>query len=118
MKWMRVCAAVGVVAVLGACDDDDPVAPATGTIMVEVAVSGEGTDEDGFTVSLDEGATTEPIDVDGEVTLEGVEAGDHDVELTDLSTNCSVDGDNPVSVTLDAEGEETVTFSVTCTGTS
>ena len=118
MTWMRVCAVVGVALVLGACDDDDPVAPDTGTIQVEVATSGEGTDDDGFTVSLDNGAVTEAIDVDGSVTLEDVDAGEHSVELTDLSANCTVEGDNPESLTLDAGGEETVSFAVTCTASS
>ena len=55
MTWLRVFVAVGVVAVLGACDDDDPVGLEPGTIQVEVTTSGEGTDDDGFTVSLDGG---------------------------------------------------------------
>ena len=118
MTWLRVFVAVGVVAVLGACDDDDPVGLEPGTIQVEVTTSGEGTDDDGFTVSLDGGAVTEAIDVDGSVTLENVEAGTHSVELTDLAATCTVDGDNPQTVEVESFEEETVSFSVTCTASS
>lgn len=118
MTWMRVCAVVGVVLVLGACDDDDPVALEPGAIQVEVATSGEGTDDDGFTVSLDSGAVTEAIAVDGSVTLESVEVGTHSVELTDLAANCTVDGDNPATVEVESFVEETVSFAVTCTASS
>lgn len=112
--WLRSLMTVGLVLCLTACDDDDPVAPSTGSVEVTVTTGGDGTDPDGYTVNLDAGTVTEAIEVDGTVTMEDVDAGSHTVELTDLASNCSVDGDNPQSITVDADATESVTFSVTC----
>ena len=92
---------------------DDPIGPQLGTVEVEVATSGLNLDPDGFVANLDDGAQTKGVDASGGVTLE-VEAGDRTVELTDIAANCTVDGDNPVSVTVTAEETSTASFAVTC----
>ena len=116
--WLRRCAIAAVVVALVACDDDDPVGPTTGNVEVEVLTTGEGTDSNGFTVDLDNGAETEAVTVNDTITITDVDAGSHTVELTDLASNCSVDGDNPKSVTIQASETETVSFAVTCTAGS
>ena len=102
-----------VVAVLVGCGDDNPIGPELGTVEVEVTASGESIDTGGLVVSLDDGAQIEDLNASDRVTLE-VEAGDHTVELTDIASNCTVDGDNPVSVTVTTEETSTVSFALTC----
>lgn len=110
----RVCLMAVALLALSGCDDDDPIAPETGTLEVEVTVAGDGTDDDGFQLQLDQASTTQPVDPDNPLTLQDVDAGDHSVELTDVADNCTVDGDNPRTVTVTADATETVTFEVTC----
>lgn len=100
-------------AVLVACDEDDAVAPQVGTLEVVVETTGEDLDPDGYTVDLNDGAETEDVETSDEISLE-VDAGSHTVKLTGIASNCAVDGDNPVAVTVDADDTETVTFDVTC----
>lgn len=100
-------------AVLVACDDDDPVAPQVGTLEVVVETTGEDIDADGYTVDLDDGTETGDVETSDEISFE-VDAGSHTVELTGIADNCTVDGDNPVTVTVGADETETVTFDVTC----
>jgi hypothetical protein len=109
--WMAMAI---LVAMFAACDDDDPVAPGTGEIEVTIATTGDGTDDDGYVVRLDEDEATEDVDVDDELTFEDVEAGSHTVELTDVASNCTVDGDNPRNVTVESGEAAPVEFAVTC----
>ncbi len=98
---------------LFACDDDNPVAPDPGTLEVAVATTGEGTDDDGYTISVDEGAETQDVDVSGQASLE-LDPGQHTVELTGVAANCTVDGDNPTTVTVESGQSVSVDFAVTC----
>jgi len=112
--WLRSCAIAAMVFALVACDDDDPVGPTTGEVEVEVLTTGEGTDDDGYTVGLDSGAETEAVAVNDTITFADVDTGSHTVELTDLASNCSVDGDSSQTVSVQASETETVSFAVTC----
>jgi len=112
--WWRGCMLIGLAVALTACDDDDTTGPDTGAVTVEVTVSGEDLDADGFTVNLDDGRATEPLDVDSSVEWEILEVGDHTGELEGVADNCTVEGDNPRTVTVEVGVTATVTFSVTC----
>lgn len=114
MKWSLFAAALLPAALIGC--DDDPAAPNTGAIEVTIATDGAGTDADGFVVTLNDDDDTLDADVDDTVTFEDVEPGSHEVELTELADNCTVDGDNPETVTVQAGGTATVSFDITCTG--
>ena len=109
-----------VAAGLVGCGDDNPIGPQLGTVEVKVTMAGQSFDADRFVVSLDDGAQTEDLVAriydffaSGSVTLE-VEAGDHTVELTDIAANCTVAGDNPVSVTVTTGETSTASFALTC----
>jgi plastocyanin len=115
--WMKLhvwTAAALVLVALTACDDDDPAAPSTGDIEVTVATTGDGTDDDGYVVSLDDDEVTEDVDVDDTITLENVDDGSHTVELTDVAANCTVDGTNPRTVAVESGEQTDVTFNVAC----
>lgn len=102
------------VVALPACDDDDPIGPEPGAVEVSVATTGDGTDDDGYEITL--GDASEGVDVDDSVTFEDVEAGTHEVELTDLADGCEVDGPNPVEVTVESGENAFVEFDVVCEG--
>ena len=114
MKSHVWTAAALVLVALTACDDDDPAAPSTGEIEVTVATTGDGTDDDGYVVSLDDDEVTEDVEVDDTITLENVDDGSHTVELTDVAANCTVDGTNPRTVTVESGEQTDVTFNVAC----
>jgi Tol biopolymer transport system component len=66
----------------------------------------------GFNFTVDGGAP-QAIGANDTVGLTGLTVGDHDVLLTDLA-NCSVTGDNPVTVAVPDGGTVQATFDVTC----
>ena len=88
----------------------------TGYVSVTTSTSGDSIDADGYTLTVDDGDTYS-MDVDDTLTLE-LEEGTYSFELTDVSDNCEVDEDNPVSVDITAADESTATFTVTCAATS
>src|SRR3989454_738489 len=96
-----------------------PTGPTTGSLTVTAATSGASgdIDPDGYTVSVDGGAASQPIPANGSVTFTGP-AGDHSIALTGVAANCTVSGANPRTVTVPAGGTATTTFSVSCAPTA
>jgi len=86
---------------------------AVGSIEVTVSTTGDGTDPDGYLVSVDGGAG-EAIDANGSVTVADVAAGMRQVALGGAASNCQVLGSNPQSVDVPAGGQAQVAFSVSC----
>jgi len=87
-----------------------------GSLTVNTSTTGSNLDPDGYTVVIDGGAASQPIATNGSVTFTGP-AGDHQVALSGVATNCTVSGANPRTVTVPAGGTTTTTFSVSCAGT-
>lgn len=90
----------------------------TGRIDVTVMTTGAGLDADGYTVDLDGGTVTRPVDTNGSVEFTGVEQGDHTVALVDVPANCTVTGDNPVELEVVAGETTAVSFAVECEATT
>jgi len=111
---MRRCSVLAVllaIAVLFTCCKDST-GPATGTLRVTVSTTGTDLDSDGYTCSVD--GSSRSVAVNETVTWNGVEVGDHAVELTGLAGNCVVSGENPRNVTVTLGETATVTFDVSC----
>ncbi|HYU88974.1 MAG TPA: hypothetical protein VE966_00920 [Gemmatimonadales bacterium] len=87
-----------------------------GSLTVNTSTTGSNLDPDGYTVVIDGGAASQQIATNGSVTFTGP-AGDHQVALSGVATNCTVSGANPRTVTVPAGGTTTTTFSVSCAGT-
>lgn len=106
-------------AVLWGCDGEklttDP-GPSTGSLEVVAATSGEEFDPDGYGVSLNGGAPGQ-VAVNGTVAFPGLAAGEHEVELTDVATNCAVSDSNPRTVLLAAGATLRTEFQVECSPT-
>lgn len=103
---------VFLLVVLIACGDDGgPSAP--GAVKVVTATGGFDLDPDGYTVTLDN-ERQQSVGTNAEATFASVAVGEHLVELTDYSTNCSVGGNNPRTVTVSEGNTASTTFLVTC----
>ncbi len=91
----------------------------TGTLSVTTATTGQS-QPTGYTLnvtgpSFPTGAS-EPIGANATVTAT-VTAGDYQVSLSGVPSNCTVSGSNPRTVTVPAGGTGPTTFTVSCTGT-
>jgi hypothetical protein len=88
--------------------------PQTGSINVTTSTTGDDPDADGYTVTVD-GAANQHVDASGSTTFDNVPLGDHAVELSGLASDCTVNGDNPVQVSVTGDSPGDASFSITCT---
>src|SRR5439155_423135 len=72
-----------------------------GDVYVSTSTTGVDLDPDGYTVTVDGGAS-QPMASNGTVTFTGVAAGSHTVALSGIAGNCSVTNANPQTVTVTA----------------
>ena len=88
-------------------------APSTGTLEVITATTGSDQDPDGYSVSVDAGAG-QSVGLNASLSLPGITATRHSVQLTGVAANCTVAGTNPRQATVPAAGSITVRFAITC----
>ncbi|MEX0646772.1 MAG: hypothetical protein WEA56_11265 [Balneolaceae bacterium] len=93
-------------------ETNDP-AKTTGLIEVNVTTTGNGSDENGYTLTVD-GDDPREAESDDTVIFEDLEEGTYSVEISGLDTGCTVDGDNPVDADVDAGESTVVEFDVNC----
>lgn len=84
----------------------------TGTLKITASTTGEGTDEDGYTVSFNE--VSESLAANGTVKFENIKEGTYNIELSGLAMECVVEGDNPLSVDIVAGETTSATFEISC----
>src|SRR5947199_288635 len=89
----------------------------SGSLAVTTSTTGSNVDPDGYTVTVD-GNRSQAIATNGSVTFSGLSAGDHTVALSGVAGNCSVSGPNPQTVSVPAGATASMTFSVSCGGTT
>ncbi|HYO46820.1 MAG TPA: hypothetical protein VEY33_09055 [Gemmatimonadota bacterium] len=87
-------------------------ATVTGTIVVKTITTG-GLDPDGYTISIDGGAS-QPITDTEPKTFAGLATGRHDLLLGGLDAGCTLNQPNPHSLILIGSGMSTVNFHVAC----
>jgi hypothetical protein len=115
MSTMRNAGTVVVLAIVilaGGCGKDTT-GPGHGSLVVGVRASGETPDPDGFTVSLDGGASRLLFAGSG-TTFEGVLAGSHVVELGDVADYCTLVGQNPRAVAVSGGASAQTVFDISC----
>jgi Tol biopolymer transport system component len=88
-----------------------------GTLRITAATTGAGTDPDGYTFTVDGGASN-PIAANATVALANIAPGPHTVQLGGVAGNCAVQGTNPQPVTIAAGATVNVNFAVTCAATT
>jgi WD40 repeat protein len=113
----HAAAFVGLALLLMGCSGD-ATGPFTGSIRAIVITLGDALDRDpdGYTLSID-GGPPQALEIFGAVTIDGVLAGNHQVLLGGLASNCEVGGVNPRAVVVGSGGTGApaiVPFSVSC----
>ena len=83
-----------------------------GFILVITTTTGAALDADGYAVSVDEAA--QEIEINDELSINGVTPGSHSVALSGVAANCTLDGTNPRIVTVDPGTPTEVDFNVSC----
>ena len=84
----------------------------TGNLTVTAATSGSNPPS-GYTFSID-GGTSQNIGANANITVSGLSAGSHTVQLSGVPSNCAVSGSNPQTVTVPGGGSTTASFTITC----
>ncbi len=95
--------------------DSDPntdSGPTTGTVEITTSTSGSDQDGDGYTVTLAE--NEEDISTNETISISGLDEGSYDAELSNIAGNCSVNGDNPRTITVTAGETVSTTFEINC----
>ena len=90
-------------------------APTPDAGSLDVTTSTTGTDpDDGYTVTVD-GGTAQSIGANATISLANVPAAEHQVRLQGIADNCTVQGANPVPVTVTSGAVGRAAFQLTCT---
>jgi Tol biopolymer transport system component len=84
-----------------------------GTMEVITSTSGSDQDSDGYTITVD-GSTGKSASKNDTKHFTNLGEGSHDTELSGITGNCSVTGDNPKSVSITAGDTTSTTFSIEC----
>ena len=87
--------------------------PTTGTLQVVTNTTGTGLDPDGYTLTVDD-VESGAIGSAAQRTIAELEAGAHQIALSDVSANCEVQGQNPRAVSVVAGETANETFAVVC----
>ena len=97
-----------------------PPPPTTGSITVTTSTSGSDLDPDGYTVTVDGGASQSIVTNSGSsgVTFTNLPATNHSVALSGVAANCTVNGGDTHTVAVSAGNNATTAFIVTCAATT
>lgn len=87
--------------------------PETGGLTVFASTSGGDPDADGYRAVVDD-TLAQALAANGSKTFEGLPPGDHQVELTDLASHCTIMGTSPRTVTVPEGSSASTTFEVDC----
>ncbi len=86
----------------------------TGDLEISTTTTGDNPDPDGYTTTVDDGSA-QAIGTNGTLPIPALAPGTHRVTLAGLARNCSVQGVNPLDVTVSAGQKAAATFAVLCT---
>ena len=84
----------------------------TGSVRVAVVTTGSDLDPNGYRIKVGSGEA--PSGVNESVTVAGLSPGSAGVALEDLSPNCSVQGENPVTVVVAVNATTDAAFAIHC----
>ena len=87
--------------------------PPDGSIRVTTVTTGSMLDPDGYVLTVDNGGR-KSIGVNAMTTFANLTPGEHEVQLSGLTSNCEVSGANPLTVTVLAGEAVSTTFAVEC----
>ena len=93
-----------------------PTEPPEGTLEVITSTTGSDLDPDGYSITVDEGAAT-PLAANSADTA-SLNAGNHNVTLAGVASNCTLGGENPRTVEIAAGSMATLQFEIACSQTA
>jgi len=108
--------AVTVTAGVAGATQVDVACASNGSLFVATNTTGVDLDADGYTVTVD-GAVSQPMATNGNVTFTGLATGSHAVALSGVAGNCTLSGANPQTGTVSAGGTASLAFSLSCAPT-
>ena len=79
---------------------DGPTDPATGDLHVLVTTTGADPDADGYLLSVDGGAA-QRVAASAESAVSGLALGEHQLAVSEIASNCTLQGDNPRTVLVE-----------------
>jgi hypothetical protein len=100
-------------AVLGTACSAPATGPAVGSLEVRAATVGKSPDADGYRVGVD-GMPARPLGSNETLVFLGLTAGSHEVAVSGVASNCSLDGDPVRAVTVDAGETVALELVFTC----
>jgi len=109
--WNRLGMAVGALAVVLGCDSLQPVE--TGDLRVVVTTIGVDVNPAGYAIRVD-GGNPMPLAANDTLQIDGIDAGQHTVELSGAVMNCTVNGAKSAKVNVPAGASAKVAFTVMC----
>ncbi len=87
--------------------------PNPGTVSVTVSTRGSDPDQNGYTVTLDDGSP-QNVSPNGSVTFSGLQPGAHTLTLGEVASNCSAGPSNPLTFDVSSDATASVRFDVQC----
>jgi Tol biopolymer transport system component len=120
IHYNRTASCLSIAMFICACSDSpdpvDPIVTPAKTVSLAVTVvttsTSDNVDEDGYTISVDQGAPMTIADR-GTVTIPGLATGRHLVLLGGVAQNCEILGGNPLPI-MAKEAPLQLSFYVTC----
>lgn len=85
----------------------------TTDLQVTASTSGQDLDSNGYQVVVDS-STSKSVGINGSVSFDSLQTGDHQVELRDIAQQCYTRDDNPRTVPVSEDSLSTTAFEVTC----
>jgi hypothetical protein len=113
IRQLLLMTGTGALALIS-CGDEQISGPTEGTILVAALTTGEDMDPNGYTFSVNNGRP-DPIGLLDTVWVNALEAGNYEVRLAEIATNCTpAEGTNPQTAAVAAGDTVAVIFNVTC----
>jgi hypothetical protein len=84
-----------------------------GAVQISVTTTGDNIDSDGYQVTIDE-SMSEPVGVNGSVTFSPLQPGNYQVVLSEVASNCAIDGGATRPFVVQAGATTGVAYSVAC----
>ena len=102
------------VVLLPACGSEDPAGVSPRTLEITVTTAGDEPDTDGYTIQID-AESARPLPPFEILQHRDISPGDHTVYVGGVADNCEVQGANPRTINVPAEGTVTIAIEVVCT---
>jgi TolB protein len=88
-------------------------APQTGTLEVTSVTAGDPADPDGYTLAID-GVAGPALGANASLTVPDLPAGDHELTLGGMASNCALTGPNPRTIAVTGGATARATFELAC----